>query len=541
MSEYGKPIYGTVKEESPVVQTTHGKIKGEGRDGVGVFRGIPYGDRVDGENRFQPPKPAPDWDDVRDCTKNGPIAVQFGTSISGSGDFGDYFSGGKPELFRCDEEVQDENCLVLDVMTPGIDEKKRPVVVYIHGGGFSSGSGSLVLGSDLWVKEEDIVVVGVNHRLNVFGYLNLSAFDKKYAESGMAGMLDVVLALEWVRDNIAAFGGDPKKVTIMGESGGGGKVNHMIALEKAKGLFRAAIVESGSGAAGTTSAEDATIVTKALLEELDIPEEQFEKLLQIPAQELLQASGKFGMMFGPSADGINLDHNPTGAYTEADPTLPLMVGASAEEVAAFAEPQEMTWEQVRAKLISGESAEEAPAAEPDAKGRKNWAAKLPKRNGGLGSTPGITSENVDEVIRVFRENDTNGADPYRILLRIQSQCSFLGAGAYKQALEKATKNAAPIYNYYVTFAAPHPRHPESSYAWHTADLPLQMRVVAHENCEKISKEMAHAWAAFIRTGNPGTEELPWPAFTVENQQTMVFSEDSHVEVDPTKPYRQFIK
>ena len=195
MSTYGKPIYGTVDTPDPIVTATTGKVRGEKRGGVAIFRGIPYGDDCGGTRRFLPPMPAKNWEGVRDCTKNGPIAVQFGESISGSELFGPYFSGGKKELFGSADEKQSEDCLVLNVLTPGIDDKRRPVLVYMHGGGFATGSGTLVLGADNFCREEDIVVVGVNHRLNVFGYLHLGAFDRKYAEAGMAGMLDLVLAL----------------------------------------------------------------------------------------------------------------------------------------------------------------------------------------------------------------------------------------------------------------------------------------------------------------------------------------------------------
>lgn len=277
MKKYGEAVWGNVEEQHPVVRTSHGKVMGENRDGVGIFRGIPYGGDCGGRNRFLPPVPAKDWEGVRDCTKNGYYAVQNGTSISGSQGFGPYFSGGHPELFGVAEEEQNENCLVLNVLTPGLDAEKRPVVVYIHGGGFATGSGTLVIGADKWVREEDIVLVGINHRLNVFGYLYLGAFDKKYADSGMAGMLDLVLALEWVRDNIGSFGGDPSKVTIMGESGGSMKVSTLMAMEKAKGLFRAAICESGSAPVGCLSKEEAAKTAESVLKKLHIKDEEWKK------------------------------------------------------------------------------------------------------------------------------------------------------------------------------------------------------------------------------------------------------------------------
>ncbi len=497
----------------PIVQTTSGPIFGEVRDGICVFRGIPYGGRVDGDRRWLPATAPEAWSEPRDCTKNGPIAVQFGGSISGSGDFGVYFSGNKPEKFRCDSEVQSENCLVLNVLTPGCDDAGRPVLVYLHGGGYATGSGSLVLGADTWCREEDLVVVGINHRLNVFGSLHLGELDPKYAQSGMCSMLDACLALEWVRDNIAAFGGDPAKVTIMGESGGGGKVNHLIAMPRAKGLFRAAIVESGSSLPGRISKAQATESAKKLLETLGLKENELDKLLTIPAQEILQAADKVGIRaFSPSADEINMVYNPEGEYLECDPTLPLLVGASEEEMAAFAEPSDISWDQLRAKLLEDSS------------------------NGILGAT-NCTPETVDGIIADFRAIDKKGVSPDHVYFQIYSMSGALGSGAYLQAMAKAKKGVAPVYHYFVTFDAPHPRHPEQHYAWHTADLPLQMRIVAWPECEQISRAMARAWAAFIRTGSPDTQELPWPAFTAQQAETMVFDTVCRVENDPTKPHR----
>ena len=534
----------------PIVTTTHGKIVGTWRNDVAVFRGIPYGDDVSGAKRWSKAAPARDWEGVRDCTKNGPIAIQYGTSISGSGDFGVYFSGRQPEKFGCEDEVQSENCLMLDVLSPGLDDRKRPVVVYIHGGGYATGSGTLVLGADDWVREEDLVVVGVNHRLNVFGYLYLGGLSEDYRESGMCGILDLVLALEWVRDNISAFGGDPEKVTIMGESGGGGKVNTLMAMPQAKDLFRASIVESGSGAPGTLSKEQATENTKALLRYLGIEESDWKKLFELPASVILEASVKAdvsGAGFGPCADDINLMYNPDGKYVEADPSKPLLVGASEDEVAAFADPKrKYSWEDLRSDLLApyyeekkAEEEDENDRIETvDENGKKRWAPRTKKRRGGLGEVAGVTPENVDALIESFRAADRKHVDPQHLLYNIRSMGSFLGANAYLQALAKAKKHAGAVYNYLVSFDAPHPRFPEHRYAWHTADLPLQMRIVPYLECEQVSKDMAHAWAAFIRNGSPDTEELSWPAFTESEQQVMVIDTPCHVETDPTAPYRK---
>lgn len=519
---YGQPIFGTVTDIAPVAKTANGIVQGENRNGIAIFRGIPYGGACNGDRRFLPPQPADDWIGVKDCTRNGYYAVQFGTSISASEGFGEYFSAGRPELFGVAEEQQSENCLVLDVLTPGIDGQKRPVLVYIHGGGFGTGSGTLVLGADRLAREEDLVIVGINHRLNVFGYLYLGAFDEKYAQSGMAGMLDLVLALEWVRDNIANFGGDPEQVTIMGESGGGMKVSTLLAMKNAKGLFSKAIVESGSNIIAHVSADEGTQMAKQLLKELGIMQENWKELLSLPAQDILKASDAVGgnaMSFMPVADGICLDYRPEPEFIapKESKKIPLLIGASEDEMGAFLPTNEMeiTWENIREKLL--EDSERGPS---------------------MGDP--LSEENVDRVIAVFRETDRKNNSPLHLYLKIRSQCSFLGSGAYYQAEAKARQGGAPVYHYMIAYDAPHPQRPEEKYSWHTADLPLQMRVVLHEECEAMSRLMAHSWAAFIRTGNPSTEQLAWPAFTPEEKQVMVFDDESRVETDPMRKVREVI-
>ena len=366
----------------------------------------------------------------------------------------------------------------------------------------------------------------------------------------MCGILDLVLALEWVRDNIAAFGGDPNKVTIMGESGGGSKVNTLLAMERAKGLFRAAIVESGSGVPGTLSKEQATENTHLLLKYLGIDEKDWKQLLTLPASVILEASvkcGVGGMGFGPCADDINLAYNPTGEYVEADPSLPLLVGASEEETAAFVDPKDsFSWEDLRKELLADYFDElkqpmvaDSVVETKDKEGNKLWSPRIRKNErGGIGRLDGINPENVDDIIAAFRRADQENIDSQHMLLRIQSMGGFLGQGAFRQAMAKCGKGMAPVYSYLVAFDAPHPRFPEHRYAWHTADLPLQMRIVPYLECEEVSREMAHAWAAFIRTGSPSTPELFWPPFTKEKRETMVLDNITQIKNDPTRVYRE---
>src|ERR1039458_8737596 len=276
-----------------IVETQYGKIRGTDVNGVAMFAGIPYGASTEGSGRFMAPsKPSP-WSGIREANAPGPRAMQFegplgpprADPVAKGIDL--YFTGGGANSFELANTKVGEDCLVLNVVTGGVSGK-RPVMVFIHGGGFASGDGILALSADKWVREEDIVVVGVNHRLNIFGYTYLGGISEKYADSGNAGQLDLIAALEWVRDNIASFGGDPQNVTIFGQSGGGAKISTLLAMPPAKGLFHRAIVESGSMLHVSTTTE-ATERAKSLLKALGLSEGQVDELQKIPAEKLMAA------------------------------------------------------------------------------------------------------------------------------------------------------------------------------------------------------------------------------------------------------------
>ncbi len=535
MISYGECGWSQVREENPVVVTKNGRIRGFNRNGNGVFLGIPYGGSCDGEKRFKAPEPVENWQGMRDCTANGPVAMQE-TAVDISllpepmgkivQDFSDHFTGGVS--YDKSTDVCSENCLVLNIVTPGIDTKKRPVMVYIHGGGYASGSGNVTAAiCDRLADEEDVVIVTVNHRLNVFGFLYLGGFDAEYSDSGLAGQLDLVLALEWIRDNIHSFGGDPENVTLVGESGGGIKIAHLMAMPAARGLFSKAISISGSLKVGALTKEEGHRQTLAIMKELGISEEDWKSLLEVPAEKLLKSAGTVlgaelilpdYTPYMPVADGVHLPLNPEKNYKayEVSDEVSLLVGASEEELAMNIQinPQ-MTWEDVRSCLLRGSLDHIVPM-------------------------PGLNESNVDAVVETFCEACGDQKQPWQIYVQILSMCHFLGGGAFKAAMTKAARKKAPVWHYMTTYDAPLPGPFPLACAWHTADLPLVFRAVYHKEAEALSKTMAHAFAAFARTGSPETDALRWPAFTVEDKRTMIFDEECICLADPYKKIHEVV-
>jgi para-nitrobenzyl esterase len=268
---------------SPIVETASGKLRGSAAGGIFAFKGVPYGASTAGTNRFMPPQAPEPWAGVRDALAYRGHAPQL---------------PGRPErrpelqniLGPADATPEGEDCLTLNVWTPGLDGTKRPVMMWLHGGAFAYGSGNRAVteGSNL-ARRGDVVVVSVNHRLNIFGFLHLADIGgERFAHSGNAGVLDLVAALEWVRDNIAEFGGDPENVTIFGESGGGGKVSVLLAMPAARGLFHRAIIQSGATVRVSTR-ERATALAEAAMRHLGIGRGECERLQEVPADRLAAA------------------------------------------------------------------------------------------------------------------------------------------------------------------------------------------------------------------------------------------------------------
>ena len=323
---------GALAAAEPVADTAAGKVRGVVTDGIFTFKGIPYGASTAGANRFMPPQKPEKWDGIRDALHLGPQAPQ------NPNDWSPELQALWPKPVGGDPEPNSEDCLVLNVWTPGL-KGKRPVMVWIHGGGYSFGSDGPYPGLNL-AKFGDVVVVGINHRLNIFGYLYLGGIGgEKYAASGNAGMLDIVASLEWVRENIKAFGGDPGNVTIFGQSGGAAKVTTLMAMPAAKGLFHRAIAQSDY-ALGVKAmpAADAAKVTEAVLAQLGLKPEELDMLQQLPMERLIAAMNltKSVSKFGPVMDGGALPRDPfdpDAPDTSAD--VPLLIGTTATETTSL--------------------------------------------------------------------------------------------------------------------------------------------------------------------------------------------------------------
>ena len=505
-------------------ETMSGSVRGEQVPGVAadtsinLFRGIPYGGPTEGSARFLPPTRPTAWTGVRDCTVTGPRCVQGPGVLFLNPLIGEYFSGGRPDRAALSQQTDSENCLNLNVLTPGL-EGKRPVMVYIHGGGFAGGSSVLTLFSDRFVAEQDVVLVGVNHRLNVFGYLFLGDLDSRY-EIGNVGQLDLIAALEWVRDNIANFGGDPGNVTIFGESGGGAKICTLMAMPAAKGLFHKAIVESGS-LRHLSHRDEATAMAKDVLAALDLDADHVDALQQVPATDLHRALSRtpgasrslLGM--GPVVDGVTVTHQSWDPVAPPESFgVPLMVGNCKDESTLF----------VGSYLPD----------DPDAAFRLD-AATLEK----LLLAGGIPADELQNLLGLYRQAHPQET-PSDLFFRIATD---RGArwNAVRQAELKLAQGGADVYMYY--FAWNTPCGDGQLRAFHTAELPLAMRLVAYPEAESLSKQISGAWASFARTGTPGHRELPlWPAYTSERRSTMIFDAASSVAVeDPDGAIRQMLR
>jgi para-nitrobenzyl esterase len=499
----GKAI-GAQGGRQPVVETTEGKVRGLAVDGIHIFKGIHYGASTAGSNRFLPPGKPERWSGVRDALEYGPNAPQV--SRGGSTPITAGYAYGK-------NLPMNEDCLVLNVFTPAAGRARRPVMVWLHGGQFTYGQGgNSVYDGTNFARHHDVVAVTLNHRLNLFGFMQLEEVaGKEYAEAGNASMLDLVAALQWVRENISAFGGDPGNVTIFGESGGGGKVTALLAMPKAKGLFHKAIVESGSFLR-MTPREDAARNAEKVLAQLGLKGNPIAELQKLPMERLIAASPS--VAWGPVVDGNILPRHPfdpTAPEISAD--VPMLIGSNETENTFFMASDE--------KLFSLDETDLKTRLKP------------------------IAGEAAENLIAVYRKNRPT-ATPSDLFFLITSD-QRIRMGAITQAERKAALGRAPAYMYFFTWKAP-----VDGGKWrspHTLEMPFvfgtyDKATVTGAGPERkvLADRVSGAWAAFARNGNPNHKGLPkWSAYTPSERATMIFDNECRVVNDPNHEELQAIR
>ena len=522
---FAAPAPGTQvsTDASTVVETQSGRVGGYRHDGIATFKGIPYAASTAGQARFLPPQPVAPWTGVRSSRYYGHVCPQ--PARTGWDNDMEAF------LMRWDDGQPGEDCLRLNLWTPDPDGKRRPVMVWLHGGGFTAGSGQELPAYDgeNLARKGDLVLVSVNHRLGPLGFLDMSAAGPQFAQSANAGMLDLVAALQWVRDNIAAFGGDPGNVTIFGQSGGGSKVTTLMGMPSAAGLFHKAIVQSGSMKLSATP-EDTRRSFRAVLNEFDLNEATAQRLQQVSAAELIARSnralaiasggggpgfppgiaGRRRLGWSPSVEGGVLPEAPFGDSAPAMAAkIPMIIGNTKDEWGLnYARDQaDMTEAQLVANL-----------------------------------TP-IFGDRTNSVIAAFRA-EFPGLTPAQAMGTIVSMP--MRNNALDQVAQKQRQGGAAVYSYWFRWETPilgaMPR------AFHCSDLPHCFANA--ERCgtttgntpeaREVSNRMSQAWINFARTGNPSQPGLAWPPYEPDTVATMVFDTRSRMENDPASAARKSV-
>lgn len=485
-------------QTAPTASTEYGAVSGVVEDGVVVFKGIPYGADT-AATRFQPAADPAPWTEIRPALAYPDSTPQM---VRGSPLFASWQPDPDPE--------QSENMLGLNIWTPALDGRKRPVMVWLHGGGFINGNGSAtVYEGHRLARRGDVVVVTINHRLNMMGYLYLGGLPggEAYADSGNVGNLDMVKALEWVRDNIESFGGNPDNVTIFGESGGGAKVSTLLAMPMAEGLFDRAIVQSGSMTEART-VEDAKEDTTKFLAALGIDDAKpIDALKAIPVEDVDDVVAKTlaaGVSFSPVLDGRSLPRHPFSPDApESARNVPMMVGTNDDErslyvVAERAAVDTMSYDDVVTRLARGQTPEKAQTL-------------------------------VDGYRAIFPDQS-----PKEIYVTILSDTSFT-RGAFAQAERKSAQGGAPIYVYLFDWDTPvmggwlgAPHAMELGFTFDNLANSLSM-IGEVEPAQPLADKMAEAWISFARFGDPNARGLPyWPAYDSETGAYMRFSLEPEV-------------
>jgi para-nitrobenzyl esterase len=505
---------------APIVEIATGKLRGASAAGIHAFKGVPYGAPPTGRSRFMPPQPPQAWAGVRDTLAYVAHAWQLPN---------------RPErrpvldtlLGPADATPEGEDCLTLNLWTPGLgDGARRPVMVWLHGGAFGYGSGNRAVtdGANL-ARRGDVVVVSVNHRLNIFGFLYLTDIGgEAWAHSGNSGVLDLVAALRWVRDNIERFGGDPGNVTIFGESGGGGKVSVLLAMPAARGLFHRAIIQSGA-AIRVSTGERANALAEAVLKELGIGRSEIARLQTVPAERLLAAiapasravgRSRWPLLdrydFGPVVDGGDLPQHPgePGAPPTAD-GIPLMIGGTREESAFFLADDDAVW--------NGTLTE----------------AELRERVGA------VAGSETDALLAVYRDAMAQASPADRLIAALTGSNFWIRTVLLAERY--ASRPRAPVYMYSLDWQSP--AHGGRMKAHHAMDLPFVFdntqvadTTAGAPGARELAARISDTWIAFARNGCPDNPPIPaWPAYTAADRTTLILDTACRVTRDPDREAR----
>jgi para-nitrobenzyl esterase len=494
------------------VATTAGKVRGLVTDNkVQAFKGVPYGASTAGARRFLPPlKPQP-WSGVRDAFELGHRSPLVDSVLVKEWD----------PLNR--REPMGEDCLNLNVWTPGVGASgRRPVMVWLHGGGYAAGSPGMVPydGANL-ARKHDVVVVGITHRLNAFGFLYLAEIGgERYADAGNAGMRDIIAGLEWVRDNIASFGGDPGSVTIFGQSGGAGKVSTLLGMPAAQGLFHRAVAQSGA-AVTSMPAQAATRNAELFMLRLELKPNQVDDLQKLPMEQLIAAVGRGsgrggpgGFVASPVVDGKSLPHDvfrPTASTLSAD--IPLLIGSTETEV---------TW---NVNTDYTPPADEAALRERVKRALRSDDAQ------------------AEKIVAIYKKGRPK-ASLLDLALIIETDASPFRGGTDTEAERKAALGRAPVYMYRFQWYSP--VSGGRLRAMHCMDIPFVFenvdlsKSVVGDGADRyaLADKMSSAWVAFARTGNPNHKGLPkWEPFTADKRATMIFNNECRAVNDPYREER----
>lgn len=515
---------GTDKIQYVTAETCFGKIRGTENRGIKIFRGVPYGANTSGVNRFMPPVDPPEWKGIRDtidygyrCPQTDPLHRPQPPGGETSG----------PSIFRALEvpgdkpDREDEECLVLNIWTPGInDGGKRPVLFWLHGGAFVSGSGSTRGwdGTNLCLRG-DVVVITINHRLYALGFANFSGFSPDFTASGTVGMLDIQHALRWVQRNIEQFGGDPNRVTIFGQSGGGRKCETLLAMPSCKGLFHRAAIESGV-AIKISEAADSHELADRMLHKLGIPAANVHKIRTLPIEQIMAAA--FGIYrdarkenirladFAPTVDGTIIPQHPFHPEASAAmPDIPIIIGSTRTEYTGLT-TNEALWHLNEEGLQT--------------------------------ETNKLIGDSAREIIELYRKHNP-AASPSELFFLIGNDRLY-GASTMKIAERRAQLQKGPVYLYYFAWQTPvqngmlmSPHNLVWPFIFDNTELCANLTGNTPE-ARELADKVSDAWIAFARTGDPNTSKLPyWPPYNAELRSTMIFNNTSEVINDPLQEQR----